>query len=166
VLYDDNHGKLQQVNRCLPKVTGTDGTKHRITVFDPSLDNEPPAAFSKSNENLFARTLGLNKRVFDKALLSFQSYAEETSDVFIVFDGGHSRAGEHAKRELAKAIPKCVTSCIELIPKEADQEKRFTYKKSGAKRQRTTLLAGLGNASGRERLIVFTQDVELQVHLL
>jgi hypothetical protein len=123
LLYEENAAQLiESVQNSLPQVMTAGGlNKHRITVVDQSVDNELAAAFSKSKGHVFARTPGLNKKSFGRTLTSYQAYAKDECDVFIMFDGGHSHASDYAKREFTKAYPKCVTSCIDLIPREADQ---------------------------------------------
>jgi hypothetical protein len=128
------------------------------------VDNEPATAFSKSKEHVFARTPGLNKKSFGRTLTSYQAYAKDECDVLIMFDGGHSHASDYAKREFTKAYPKCVTGCIDLIPREADQETRFVYARNsgGAKRQKAICFGCLNHTTGRERFSAFTNDLELQ----
>jgi len=132
-------------------VNETTGGSLRISHFDCSIDREPSAAYSKSHDP-FTRTPGLNRLKMSQIFELFEHYRDPEIDVFLAGDSGQHKVRSHIYRVFLKQWQGCTVGSLELIPKQADQERRRHHSKKVVSKKQN--ISGLSTVTGREGFLV------------
>jgi hypothetical protein len=152
LMKDAINGALAMNGIGLNAVTGG---SLRISHFDCALDGEPSEVYCKSHD-AFSRSPGLSRSRMMLVMDLFKHYHDENLDVFIAGDSGQTKVRKFMQAAFKKQLPQNKMGCLEMIPRQIDQEVRKHYhcRQSGRLRGKKEHISALSTATGREGFLI------------